>query len=203
MLNRGSLTGVDARYSGLTSNLAVMTEIFDIEKTISIISSNSNMHVEIDFSLFTNKEIVPFREVSIVTYQGVNAFYLQNHGLASGDEVSFISSGKLPSPITNDFFYAIPMDNNNFLVAKTKHNALASVGLNITDVGIGVHQCKVYIESEKYQRSWLYASTYIDSDLYNLRIKRVMNHFQSLGYIVNIISNPETDNSTFYWRFDW
>ena len=208
VLNNGAFTGLDSRSAGLSSNLAVQTEIYDLTKAISIVSSNAELSVGIDFSVFTNKNVNPFMQVAMANLTiGSNTFIgfnLPNHQFRSGDELSIISSGLLPTPLTTDaFYYALIVDQNNFIVAKTKADANNGLGINITNPGSGNIQVKLYLESEKYQRSLLNQTNYVESSVYNLRIQRVISHFQNLGYTINPISNPDNNGQTFYWQINW
>lgn len=209
-LTRGFLTGSDAKTNGLQTNLAVMAEINEIEKSISIVAANGKLQADIDFSEFTSSCIDIFRDAYVLSMHdaesntNVNILHISNHCLATGQEVEFTSSGNMPDFIkTNRFYYAICLCQNNFLIATSQNNAYAGVGMEISSLGTGQLHMRRISESEKYQRALKNVIDFSDQRIYYNRIQRVLSHFQSLGYLIDIKNNPDTENKTFYWHITW
>ena len=62
------------------------------------------------------------------------------HGLSTGDQVYFTTTGALPTGLTaNTLYYAIRVDANTFRLATTRANAYASTAITTTGTQSGVH----------------------------------------------------------------
>ena len=200
----GTFTAQDAQNAGLQTQLAVMNEITSVSRAIMIVASNGKTHADIDFSLMTDAKIHPFCEVAAVLDTTVNVFKRACHRLQLGDELSYISSGLLPTNIqTNVFYYAIPITADEFLVAASFDNASAGVAIELGSLGTGTIQYKKYGESEKYARALYNNTNFPEYKIYQNRMNRVIQHFQDMGYVVKQFANPDTNNATFYWSFQW
>lgn len=69
---------------------------------------------------------------------GTDTITCANHGLASGDPIRFVTSGTLPSGITEaGLWYAISVTSSTFRVASSYANAIANTPVDITTTGSG------------------------------------------------------------------
>jgi len=131
------LNATEAR-NNIVKDIAVHGEITAIERQVLLAAQRGDYEVVVSDSNMTNPVATVPEVFSIDPVTSV--ITVLAHGLTTGDIVNVSSTGLLPPPlIAGCPYYVIVIDPDHIMLAATRANALAGLGLNI-DVTQGVIQ---------------------------------------------------------------
>jgi hypothetical protein len=125
----------------------------------------------------------------------------------TGDMVVLQTTGILPSPLQPGVIYYVEyVDATHINLCYTYDYSIDQRPnfIKITDAGTGIHTLTQYLQSRDFFSVWQ-GQQPSDSRLtpaYSDRMNAVINYFTNLGYSINRIPNPATNN-TFSWKISW
>lgn len=178
----------------------IHTEARQIEDAILAAANLGLLDVTVSDTLMTDTTLASWQTISSVQVSPTNTFNLTAHGFLTGDQVQFLTTGTLPTPINStSVYYVIKINDNSFKLAATKADSVNGTPITISAAGSGSIQVRGVTVAQQFYNVWQGLST---DRVKTAQLTSLKSHFTNLGYTISQQSNPTT-NGVFVWLLSW